>query len=351
MAEINTTLNDVFKTTAAGDRDRSIGSVFYGINHRKTPLAVPANTDDYGLIFFTRPQLNLTAHNLRNERRLHGLLTEEASSLQRIIRCYLDPRLQWPTGSAEHLDCPFVDMHSAFIPLLSNHCVSFTGMPDPIQDSFTSEPGVQKETYSLVDSVLEINGPFTANATFRNMLGDPITSLFRTWMIYQSAAFMGTMSPYPDFLAWNIVDYQTRVYRLVLDKRKRFVQKIACVGVAFPSAQNLGSAFDYNVDQPQNPSQENLSISLQCTGARYNDILIVHQFNKVVQIFNPYMRPANRAKNMVLLKQSELHMFNANYACYPLIDPLTFELQWYVKVSDYLNELAAYERHSSAMSI
>ena len=65
----------------------------YGINHRQMPLPIPINKDQYGLTFFTRPQLNMRRENLKNLRIMHPLLTTQSTSYQRLIRCTLDPRL------------------------------------------------------------------------------------------------------------------------------------------------------------------------------------------------------------------------------------------------------------------
>ena len=63
MATINTTLNDVLRTTSIGSRDTAIGDAYYGINHRGSPAPISINRDTHGLTFFTRPQLNLTPDN------------------------------------------------------------------------------------------------------------------------------------------------------------------------------------------------------------------------------------------------------------------------------------------------
>lgn len=343
--KINTTLNEVYKTTSLGDANSSIGSVFYGINHRQTPSPVPINRDVYGLTFFTRPQLNLTSSNVRAERSFIPLLTSEAASIQRIIRCYLDPRLNISDFA---YSCPFVDHENAFMPLLTNHLLSCTGWPDPVLDYYSSEPGAYKETFSMVDSSLDIYSAYDITATFRNMVGDPIRSLFHTWISYAASVFKGIMVPYPDFMVKNEIDYNTRIYRLVLDKNKRYVQKIGCTGAAFPYDVPMGSAFDYDSETPLNANNDRIAIRFRCMGACYQDDIIMHEFNAAVGIFNPNMRESMYASNMQKIPVEALSVFNNRG--YPRINPNTYELEWYVSREVFQISMIAFQAHMGALS-
>lgn len=351
---INTTLSDVMKTTSIGDISRAMGSVFYGINHRQQPSPIPINRDMYGLTFFTRPQLNLSTQNIRAERSLIPLLTNEEASIQRMIRCYLDPRLN---AVAEGLQCPFVDHQCAFIPLLTNHLQTCSGWGDPSLDTFTSKPGSHKEVFGMVDSTLDLFGAFDLNLAFRNMQSDPITEMFRVWITYEASVFKGIMVPYPDLMIKNEIDYMTRVYRLVLDKNRNTVQKIGCIGAGFPVTTPLGAAFNYDADKPLNASNDQLNITLRSFGQQYQDPILIYEFNKVVSIFNPSMRAeyfertlsGKYANDMMPRIPAEaLSVFNN--AGYPRIDPNTYELQWHVPKAQYEAVMAAYERHLSALS-
>lgn len=347
--KINTTLADVFKTTSLGDKDRAMGSVFYGINHRQQPSPIPINKDMYGLTFFTRPQLNLSTQNLKAERSLIPLLTKAEASVQRMIRCYLDPRLHISNAS---FDCPFVDHQSAFIPLLTNHMLTCTGWPDPTLNTFTSKEGGYKEVFGMVDSSLDLFAAFDLSVSFRNMESDPITEMFRVWTIYEAAVFKGIMVPYPDFLVKNEIDYNTRVWRLVLDKNKNTVQKIGCTGASFPVSTPLGAAFNYDIDKPFNGSNDQLTITLRSIGAMYQDPILVHEFNKLVGIFNPSMRPGaytgKLGNTVTKIPTAALGLFNNRG--YPRIDPNTYELEWYMPTSEYTAEIDAYVRHAVAIA-
>lgn len=345
MSEINSTLNDVFKNTPLGDVKSAIGSTLYGFNHRSTPLPVPVNKDHHGYVFFTKPQLNLTNQNLRALRRFIPLLDQNSLSLPRAIRRYLDPRL-----TEGDYPCPVVDGKQAFIPLMTNHILSCSGWPDPVLDTFTSRPGAQREVFSLVDSVIDNYSSYDLTTTFRNMPGDPMTALIDHWMWYMSKVYSGELLPYPDFIALNEVDYQTRIWRLVMDKNKQYVQKIACCGVAKPVGNPMGNSFNYESDRPLNHLNDQLQFRFQCTGFCYQDPILIREFNETVGIFNPDMRPdlngAIEPQQHVKLQPSELQLFNSTG--YPYIDPNTNELQWWVNTQEYVAKLSGFDRAAKA---
>lgn len=351
MSKINVSLNDVFKSTPMGDLRSAIGTTFYGINHRQTPNPVPINQDGYGLVFFTRPQLNLTADNIRSDRTFIPLLSTLDTSIQRIIRCYLDPRLMLTPGPG--MAAPFVDNQNPFIPLMTNHLLTATGWPDPVQDTFTSKPGAYKEVFGFTDSTLEINGAYDITATWRNMVGDPLSLLIHSWMKYKSNVFTGIFMPYPDFLVKNEIDYNTAIWRIVLDKNKRIVQKIAKTGAAEPVTINLGSSFNFDHEKPLNETNDRVEVQFRCYGAKYNDPILIHEFNKIVGVFNPSMRPPAGGilprPSMMPVPMASLDFFNGRG--YPFINPNTMELLWYVPTEEYSQVMRAFEDHNAALNL
>lgn len=329
MTQINASLNDIFRITQVGDYSSSVASALYGINHRGTPGAVPINRDYHGLVLFTRPQLNLTDENLRAVRSMTPLLTTEPVSIQRMVRKLLDPRL-------EDLPCPLVDDKNAFIPILTNHALTLSGFPDPYVSMKLSKPGVYKEVFGHVDEMVDVFGAYDINVSFRNMVGDPITLMIYTWLKYMSAVFLGEMMPYPDFLAANEIDYNTRIWRLVLDKNKKHVTKIACTGASNPVNVPYAAAFDFAHDKPINSANDSLNFKFQSFAAYYSDPILVHEFNKTVAIFNPDMIPGDDGLpigRVVKLDFAVLEQFN-NMG-YLRIDPGTKELEVWVSEFEY----------------
>lgn len=329
-------VDSLLLNTPMGSRGTgALKNTYFGINHRQTPNAVPINKDHYGLTFFTRPNLNLSLGNLRSERLFNPLTTTNDKTLQRIIRCYLSPRENQgdTTIGAAAITSPFVDPNQAFIPLLTNTLKSVSGFPDITVPYNTSHEGLYKEQYSIVDGVTDIYSAYDITANFRNIPGDPITAMFFYWAHYMSNVFQGKMVPYPDMVVENELDYQTRIYRLVLDPSRTYVQKIAACGAAFPIADPMGGSFNYDSEKPYNDTNQDISIPFHCLGAIYQDPILLYTFNKTVQDFNHSMTDANRASNNTKIPMAALQLFNNRG--YPRINPDTWELEWWIDNATY----------------
>lgn len=340
----NISLDDYFQLSNIGSIDRAIGNNLFGINHRQIPGLVPNNRDTQGLTFFVRPQLNMQADNLRNVRKLSPLLTTNPATIHRYIRGMLDPRLLYGytfgNTSLPALKCPSVDNLNAFIPILTNDLTSISGWPDIVTPAFTSKTGLYKEVYSQVDGITSYYESFDIDATFRNTRGDPVLFMFYIWQQYMSLVFEGKLVPYPDFITENTLDYNTRIYRLVLDQRRQIVTKVASCGVAFPISSSMSGAFDFNNNYPYNDQIKTITIRFRCLGAEYNDDITLDEFNKTVIIFNPYMRDAYRDTYMVKVTQDKGYLFNNRG--YPRINTTgNNELEWYVPKNYWIDRTNA----------
>lgn len=300
-------------------RPRSaITEIFHGIDHRDAGSSFQKNTDHQGLTLFTRPQLNLSYDNVLADRTLIPLLTSEPKSIYSAIRAMLDPRV----GSASTL----IDPHMAFMPILTNTLINISGFPDVTLDTYTSPEGLRKESYSMVDSLADINNTYDLTATFANVKGDPITKLFHYWTRYSSNVYTGKMVPYPEKIIENEVDYQTRIWRIILDSTKRFVKSIGCANVCFPLAAPLGAAMNYSRETPFISENDQISIPFRCMGAEYDDPILYAEFNATVAAFNTGMW--DRASNYRKLSKQEIIAYN--YEGYPWINMDTLELEWWV---------------------
>jgi hypothetical protein len=345
-------IDNLTKTVPTGQISTAIGNSFFGINHRQTPAPIQINKDYFGLTFFTRPNLNLTTENIRAARLLAPLLSKEEASVQRIIRCMLDSTL-----ARKGFNSPVVDNQQAFIPILTNHLVSMAGWPDVIVPTMTSPPGIYQESFSFADGVTANYSTYDIQANFRNIPGDPITTLFFYWMHYQSLVYQGIIVPYPDYIVQNEIDYMTRIYRLTLDTTKQRVTKIAACGAAYPISAPVGASFNFESDRPINSAMhDQISISFRCTGAMYQDDILISEFNRTTAIFNRALEDSNfkitkseKVQNPLTgayetvpvftndhytkLAAKELGLFNNRG--YPRINPYSYELEWWVDNNDY----------------
>lgn len=323
--EIQRQIDFISRNMGLGDRSSAYANALFGINHRATGNPIQQNSDLHGLTFFTRPDFNLTYDNAGMHRIFLPLLTSDENTLQRWARVTLDVYNSRNRG----VTSPLVDPLSPFIPLLSNSLLSISGFPDFTVDTYTSPEGIYKEAWSMVDSVSRIYRTYDITANFQNILGDPITMLFLIWCHYSTMVYEGQMVPYPENVIENRIDYNTRIYRLILDRTRTYVQKIAACGAAFPMASPLGAAFNFSMDEPINRENEQISIPFRCMGFDYQDPILITEFNAVVQMFNRGLTEENRAQGGYR-KLTAAEKETYNYLAYPLIDPNSFELQWWV---------------------
>lgn len=324
-------LDEVLANTSNGPVSTAISQTIYGLNHRNQPNAVPMNKDYFGLTFFTRPRMNMSTENLQQVRKFAPLLTTNQTSLPRVIRCLLDS--ESGKRNTDVYGSPLVDPEQAFIPILTNQLVSMGGWPDIEVPTWTSKAGAYREEYSMADGVTDIHRAYDITANFRNIPGDPITTLFLTWCHYQSLVFQGILIPYPEMIIENEIDYQTRIYRLVLDESRRYVQKIAACGAAFPTSTPIAASFNFESDQPINRSNDQVSVTFRCMGAMYQDDILIAEFNETVQGQNGHMKDSERERYMMKIPSASILLFN--HSGYPRINPDTYELEWWIRQTDY----------------
>ena len=333
--------DEVSRSVGIGSLDAAQALLYQGINHRGIGNPVPRNTDNVGITFFTRPRLNLSYDNLAMDRTLSTLLVDNEKSIQQIVRAYLDPDRQAGIGvisraGDEVIKSAFVDPKNPFITLFTNTITSLSGWPDVVVDTYSSKEGVFKEAWSMVDGNTKLYGLFDLTANFQNPAGDPISLLLNVWTRYASMVYLDEVYPYSDSIVENEIDYQTRIYRLVLDPSRRYVQKIAACGAAFPTVNPLGAAFNYDANRHFTGENDEVSVTFRCIGAEYNDPITIKEFNNVVVMFNPNMKLSNlnkKGSNMIQIPPEFILPMN-NYG-YPRIDPLTFELQWWLDKTTY----------------
>lgn len=308
--------------------ESAMSSFFYGHDLLNMGFILPQNTDQYGLVFFTKPRLNLSYDNIRGIRTLSTMMTKHRTSIAAAIQCLLDP-----VFARGPLSCPIIDPFNPFITVLGNSITALTGWPEPSLETYTSSKGVYGQEWSMVDGIWNIYGTFDLNATFRNVRGDVIGFLFNTWGRYMAGVRTGEIIPHPEQLIENEIDYQTRIYRLILDPTKRFVQHIGACGAAFPTTSSQGKKFDYDRTKNFNEDLNEISVTFKAIGAIYDDPMLIEQFNGVVKMFNPRLRDAVRADHYVKVQHRYKPLFKC--ATYQLINDSTAELEWWVSKEDY----------------
>lgn len=325
-------LDIVSRDSIYTDMSSVVTNVFRGINVLGYQAPVPINKDQYGYTFFTKPRMNLEEENLIQFRKLAQLASEDSTTMGNAIRAYLDP--VGHNTSSGGFESAIVDKKNIFIPLLTNTLESLSGWPDPLIDTYKAAPGVRKETWMMYDGVVEINNDFPLTATFRNITRDPISFLFDTWLLYGSGVREGMLRPRRSAVVFKELDYQTRIWRIVLDETRTHVTKIAACFAAQPVNISLGKAFDYNSAAPYNQNNSSINVQFDAVGATYNDPILFQEFNESVGIYNKQMVDDDaRYRFYKRLSPQEVPLFN--YRAYPRIDPDTLRFEWYVDYTTY----------------
>lgn len=335
--------------SARGNSQESTSNLFTGFNHRMAPLYAPKNVDGTGYVFWTRPDMNFSEDNINQSRRIMEMLRGKRNSQSAALIGMLDPFCELLSaskgltgfGDTFHHEVGF-NNRCAFIPILSNLLVSLTGFPDSTLDVYTSEEGMVREQWSMVDSTYQPNAAFNLNAAFRNIDGDVLTTLFGLMLEYSSGVRTGLFLPRPINMYTNTIDYQMRCYRFILDPTRRYVRKYGIANACFPTNDSMGMIMNIGGNQPLVTDNDQLNIQFQANVASYNDPIIIQEFNDLVRIFNPDMQPYNPYGDEYLPKGYQSMMMLTpeiaglmNFDGYPQIDPNTYEFQWWVYSEDY----------------
>ena len=331
-----------------GGKGNNTYSVFSGINALGGIPALPQNVDNQGMVFFTKPCLNLSQDNVSGVRKLAYLLDNGAYSMANVIRCMLNPPIalinRLGNAGLQNNDTTrsqIIDDQCAFLPI-SNLLLTLSAPPDLAADTYTTDEGVLHEQVGNIDGGAGILHAYDLTATFANMEGDPITTIFSSWIEYAQRVQRGEMMPWPINILARRIDYNTRIYRLILDRSRTYVQNIYACGAAFPYTVPLGAKHGYTHGQHLSPESDQIQINFKCFGAMYDDPILISEFNKVVGIFNSDMDTTHQktmSSNMVKVKgvsQSGVNLLALlNYKLYPRINPDTMELEWYATSKNY----------------
>ncbi len=344
-------ISEISRNLGRSDRNRILHDSFRGINIIGRNAPIPLNTENHGFTFFTRPTMNMHRENLMVDRVLSTLLAQDPFSVQRSIRAYFDPFAHRRGGAEDGIIAPSVDTRNPFINLLGNNLVSLSGLQDFVINTHTSTPGIYRESYSYVDDIPYNYTTYDFQCTFRNIIGDPITYMMLMWGWYMGLIYEGRIMPYPQFIINRVIDYQTRVYRLITDPSRTYVTRIAAVNAAFPLTAPTGNIFNFSGDGSETPfttSSEQITVNFRGIGFTQYDYILVYEFNELVRKFNPLMNEEDLERgrrsggytsgNMVKLQGHEREYFN--YDAFPWIVETTMELEWWVDRVTYERDVS-----------
>jgi len=274
---------------------QAIGLSLYGMSMDNRLPQHGYDSETSSMVFFTRPQLNLSTENISQVREFANLQTKNAASIPNWVRNTLDPRLSDPAlmdvlGGKK---CPLVNNNYGFIPALSNLCLKTSGWPVRAVSTYVSEPGKYREVYMQVDGRSRMEGPVTITAEFARVPGDPITSLFETWGVYPEYVFEGYMDPYIDLILCKEIDYNIRMFIFNFDWSG---VKIIRSGSTLPGiimVSGDGAPFDFDRASTTFTEVPTVSFPMKFPAVVQNDPAILSDFNEIVSTFHSKMNYAS----------------------------------------------------------
>jgi hypothetical protein len=327
---MNKSIDGFLSEDSFGSIERALGNAMYGFNHANVKPVIEKDVDNIEKVFFVRPQFNMSASNLRNDREMTNLITTTSNSLQSYIRHTLDPRLLYSNSKNENKKTPdFMDNQNPFIPLLSNTLRTMSGFPDRTLPTFTSKSGVRGEQYTAPDGVFDFHGVVEIDCVFDKLKGDPVERLISVWTRVMGLQVEGIMVPYMKEDIMRTRNYDTRIYRINLDGTGTFVTSIAATGIAFPIVDNIGKQFDYERDK-QRDRGNTTNFRFRAIDVMYNDPILIKEFNDTSAQFNRDIRNMLNGKDHSLFKLPREIKNKYNNIGYPIIDDSTMELEWWI---------------------
>lgn len=338
MAVTKIDLDAIFKETQSGLLNKSISQSLTGLRTGHRRINLPDNRSNQGYVFMTRPQLNLSAQNLIKHRPFYPLLSKDPHSLASWIRGTLDPRwAKYGNRSAillsqaerknmiQQTQTSQVDVDSPFINAVTNNLISLSGFPDIDVASYTGEANRIGASYQLIDGIHNLNRPVDITLSLKDTAGSPIYNLFRILATYPSQIYKGTMTRYEDFIIEDTIDYNVRIYRILISTDGETIHSIASTFPGFIQGVASGARYDYNHDTPYS-AESVANFRFMFSGVIYDDPALIDDFNRTVDSTNRSMR--NRTVNMVRIPRSVLEYFSYEKV-YPYINIDTYTLEWW----------------------
>ena len=348
-----------------GRKDMPLHSVITGINMLQSIPNIPPRTLSQGYVFFTRPTLNLTYKNIAKNRKM-AFLHNDVNSIGCAIKGMLMPKFLVDDADAKipaaltGVDKQYsvrVDHKSPFVDILGNLIKNLTGFPDlsmNIQDSMKAKYAGQN---IFADGGILNFQRYDISTTFYNTAGNLLGHLFHVWLLYMDNIARGIFAPFLRYQLQNRVDYQTRIYRIVLNKNKTHLEGIAATGASLPATVPIGADFLYNREEPIMSNTSEIAINFPSVGAIYNDPILIDTFNRIYTFTYPelitWYMGGKKGGDFVDISESSIYAdINAkqdifttqifidnrmlfNFKAYPIIDPINYRMHWFVPKDHY----------------
>lgn len=326
-------INKAMSEKGASGLNSSITNMIKGIRMFGGGITYSEAADDLiGLCFVSRPLLNLCNGNLYQSSKLMTMIDSNAQSMRGLVRAILDR--SWAERNADKLSYIF-NNRSPWINLITNTLKTSSGFKDLDIEIASTSPGFRKEVYQYVDGFIEENGQYTMSQNYFNVKNNILPYLFEIWLEYISQVSTNPMMiPNEKALIQRWIDYDCRIYHLIMNRDMTHVEQIHMTLQSIPVTYPTGTFSDINnTDTKRANGQDEFNMNFSSVGYRFNTWDCVDAFNYCTYYFNSKLLPNHRSDYYVKLKRSELLHFQ--YDACPLINKETMEMEWYIEKETY----------------
>lgn len=298
---------------------RSLIDSFRGFRaYPNGPAMMPISDNVIGLMFLTRPELNLSDENVYRSPNLYNLIGAGPDNIQGYIRGVLDRK--W----GDLYQHPMLENKLPFISSLNEYLKVSTGFSDLRLDISTGEPGIRQQVYQSVTSKIEENGQYSMSQTYANPKMGIISGLFQTWLHYISEVVSGDhqVYPYPNYLFANRRDFDCRIYHLIMNKDTEYLESIYATVESIPQTFPAGAMA--NIDRTgttaRGEGQDDFTVQYSSVGMRFDELTLINAFNQHVYNYNKNLEmDVKGGTNRFYRELHASEYIRFNYNMFPLL--------------------------------
>jgi hypothetical protein len=275
----------VHEFTGFGSDNKAYQNMFSGHDRLSNASFLAPNKEQSGLVFFSRPRLNLTSTNLSFNRILAPLNVLDPLSVAFGIRCALDTRFMLKHRSLAN-QCPFVNPWSPFFILLGNTVQTLTGWPSWQLESTTTEGGYHNENQTFPIGHDKFYNTYNLNATFKDVQFSPVRNTFLFWLEWMAGAVCGDLIAYPDAIDMFRMDFTVAIYRFVFNETGQYITIWSKGTGCYPTSLDLGKFVDFDRANPIVDSGT-IETTFTVNNVKYQDFARIIDFNMLVRRYCP----------------------------------------------------------------
>ena len=281
--------SDVFRRMLdLASRSSGLGSYFNRIQTQMVALdrynrgLMAPHQEVSGPIFITRPRLALTSANLRNSDVLRYLDTSDNTSAANMIRRILDPEY-----SRRNRTGSMIDDNNPFIVPLCNSVISLGGLPDRVNQEYTSQGGLWGENLTTVKGSDDLRGTYNLNLGINEPQGAPVYALLSAMIEFERLVTDGEIFAYKDDIDRREICYTCSIYHFNLDNTHRRITKwVKCTG-CFPLSLPDGAMLSVNPGERYVEAASKYSVPWICNRVEYNRPGPLMDFRALMLTFCP----------------------------------------------------------------